>query len=57
MTDPLKALFAAHPAPFAGEVPAIPSQLPAGWFALANRSCSDIEALLGLAWAILSWCK
>ena len=46
MTDPMDALVAAHPALFAGELPAIPSHLPAGWFALVDRLCSDIEALL-----------
>lgn len=47
MMDPMNALVAAHPALFAGELPAIPSHLPAGWFGLVDRLCSDLEALLG----------
>ena len=46
MTDPLNSLVAAHPELFAGELPRIPSHLPVGWFALVDRLCSDIEALL-----------
>jgi hypothetical protein len=46
MTDPLNELVAAHPELFAGELPRIPSHLPVGWFALVDRLCSDIEALL-----------
>jgi hypothetical protein len=46
--DPqLARLIAAHPLLFRGKPPKSFSHLPAGWFAIVDRLCSDIEAELG----------
>ena len=47
--DALPRLMAAHPALFAGRGFQIPSELPGGWYAIADQLCTDLEALLGEA--------
>ena len=44
--DALPRLMAAHPLLFAGEFE-IPSELPGGWHAIADRLCADLETILG----------
>jgi len=45
--DRIDDLVAAHPALFRGRAPSAFSDLPAGWYDLADRLCVDIEAELG----------
>lgn len=47
--DALPRLMAAHPALFAARSFQIPSELPAGWYAIADQLCTDLESLLGAA--------
>lgn len=44
--DKLEDLILAHPALFRGAPPVVMSHLPAGWYGLLDRLCSDIERLL-----------
>jgi len=43
----LQRLIEAHPLLFRGQAPYIPSHVPEGWYALIDKLCSDLEALLG----------
>jgi hypothetical protein len=43
----LERLVAAHPLLFRQTVPPISSHLPAGWYELTDRLCTDIEQVLG----------
>jgi len=43
----LKRLIESHPRLFRGQAPAIPSYVSAGWYALIDTLCSDIETVLG----------
>ena len=45
--DALPRLMAAHPTLFAGRTCQIPSELPGGWYAIADRLCADLETVLG----------
>jgi len=46
--DPqLRRLITAHPLLFRGTMPAVPSHIPAGWYDLVDRLCTDIEVTLG----------
>lgn len=45
--DALPQLMAAHPLLFADREFEIPSELPSGWFSIADRLSGDLEALLG----------
>ena len=47
--DSLPRLVETHPALFKGRPFQIPSELPGGWYAIADRLCTDLEALLGAA--------
>lgn len=49
MNEPrqLHHLVEAHPLLFRGRHPAVMSDLPAGWYDLVDRLCSDIESVLG----------
>jgi hypothetical protein len=40
-------LVAAHPLLFRGVPPAVPSNLPDGWYGLVHKLCLDIEGSLG----------
>lgn len=45
--DALSRLIAAHPLLFRGAPPRVASDLPEGWYALADELCSGIENFLG----------
>ena len=45
--DLLPRLMEQHQALFAGREFEIPSKLPGGWHAIANRLCADLETILG----------
>ena len=46
--DPqLQCLIDAHPLLFRGRAPAVPSYVTAGWYALVEKLCADIETALG----------
>lgn len=45
--QPLDQLVAAHPKLFRGSQPEIWSDLPPGWYVLADELCCAIEAMLG----------
>jgi hypothetical protein len=47
--DALPRVMREHPVLFAGKTFQIPSELPAGWFTIVDRLCSDLETLLGAA--------
>jgi hypothetical protein len=46
-SDELRRLMTEHPALFAGKAIEIPSDLPRGWYPIADRLCVDLEELLG----------
>lgn len=46
-TDMLPPLMAVHPLLFANREFLIPSSLAGGWYAIADRMFTDLEALLG----------
>lgn len=49
MSEPrqLHHLVEAHPLLFRGQHPVVMSDLPAGWYDLVDRLCSDIESVVG----------
>jgi hypothetical protein len=44
--DALARLIAAHPTLFRGEEPRVTSHLPAGWYGIVDRLCTDLERIL-----------
>jgi hypothetical protein len=44
--DALARLIAQHPALFRGEEPQVSSHLPAGWYGIVDRLCTDLEQML-----------
>jgi len=48
LIDPVvRRLVGAHPLLFRGRLPAVPSHLPEGWYAIVNDLCSLLESELG----------